>query len=132
MKVLEGLTPEIRSVVRQFCSHPAADAQRKAVVEWKLYSVILPEEQTYPDANAFYMYYFTMKKLTEIMTAMGHVQALIGADVRISELALRPKFRTLCEEAFPTYFEDVRGPRDFIFRDYEDWMSEANDDLETY
>ena len=131
MEVLEGLTPELRSVVRQFCSHPAADALRKTVVDWKLYSVTLPEEQTYPDANTFYMYYFTMKKLTEIMTAMEHIQALTGADVRISELALRPKFWTLYEQAFPNYFEDIRGPRDFIFRDDEDWMSEVSDELET-
>ena len=55
------------------------------------------------------MYHFTMKKLTEIMTAMEHTQALIGADVRISELALRPKFWTLYEQGFPNYFEDTRG-----------------------
>ena len=91
MEAIESLTPEIRSVVRKFCSHPAADALHKTVVDWKDYSVTLPEDQTYPDANTFYMYYFTMKNLTDIMSAMVHTEALTGAAAIISEHSLRPK-----------------------------------------
>ena len=52
-QVIESLTPELWSVVRKFCSHPAADALRQTVTNWGEYSLTL-KDQTYPDANTFH------------------------------------------------------------------------------
>ena len=91
MELIETLTPELRSVVRKFCSHPTADVLRDKVVDWKGYSITLPEDQTYPDANTFYMYYFAMTNLTNIMTAIEQLPEMSGVHVTAFEMALRPK-----------------------------------------
>ena len=129
MEVIESLTPELQSVVRKFCSHPTADALRQAITSWGEYSLTLPEDQTYPDANTFYMYYFTLKKVEEALIAIERVQDLTGADVRVHEYAVRPKLWPLYDKAFPTYFENHASPFDHTFRD-DEWMSEV-EDLET-
>ena len=69
MEHIEHLPQEIRSVVRGFCSHPIADALRPHVVEYKVYSTALAT-QTYPDANTFYLYFFTNKKLVNVMATL--------------------------------------------------------------
>ena len=122
MELIESLTPEIRSVVRKFCSHPTADALRKTVADWGDYSGILPEDETYPDANTFYIYYFTSRKLTSIMDAIEHTQALSGADVRVSEYALRPSLWPLYAQAFPNYFHDCHFHSDRIDYDADDYL----------
>ena len=133
MEVLEGLTPELRSVVRKFCSHPAADALRKTVARWEDYSGILPEDETYPDANTFYIYYFTSRRLTSIMDAIERIQALSGADVRVSEYALRPTLWPLYAQAFPNYFHDCHFHSNHIDHDTNDFVDSEmeEDDLET-
>jgi hypothetical protein len=132
MELIESLTPEIRSVVRKFCSHPTADALRKTVAAWGDYSGILPEDETYPDANTFYIYYFTSRKLTNIMDAIERIQALSGADVRVSEYALRPSLWPLYAQAFPNYFHDCHFHSDHIDYDADDYlyseMEEGGDD----
>ena len=132
MELIESLTPEIRSVVRKFCSHPTADALRKTVAAWGDYSGILPEDETYPDANTFYIYYFTSRKLTNIMDAIERIQALSGADVRVSEYALRPSLWPLYAQAFPNYFHDCHFHSDHIDYDADDClyseMEEGGDD----
>ena len=133
MEALEGLAPEIRSVVRKFCSHPAADAIRKTVTSWGDYSSILPEDETYPDANTFYMYYFTTRKLVSIMDAIEHIQSLTGADVRVSEYALRPTLWPLYAQAFPNYFQDCHFHSNHIDHDANDFVDSEmeEDDWET-
>lgn len=106
MELIESLQEDVRSVVRGFCSHPTADALREHIADHQEYLITLPEPQTYPEANTFYLYYFTNKKLLHIMTAIRQIQALTGAEVRISEWSLRPKLWPLYEQAFPNYFED--------------------------
>ena len=81
MEHIEHLPQEIRSVVRGFCSHPIADAIRPHVVGYKWYSAALAT-QTYPDANTFYLYFFTNKKLVNVMATLKEMQTLLGADVR--------------------------------------------------
>ena len=129
MEALEGLTPELRLVVRQFCSHPAADAVRRLVTNWGEYSSILPKDETYPDANTFYIFYFTSRKLASIMDAVERIQALSGADVKVSEYALRPTLWPLYAQAFPNYFDDCHFHSDHIDHDVDDYAEE--DDLET-
>ena len=90
MEHIEHLPQEIRSVVRGFCSHPIADAIRPHVVGYKWYSAALAT-QTYPDGNTFYLYFFTNKKLVNVMATLKEMQTLLGAVVRVSEWALRPK-----------------------------------------
>ena len=129
MELIESLTPELRSVVRAFRSHPTADVLRKTAADWGDYSGILPEDQTYPDANAFYIYYFTSRKLTNIMAAIEHIQALSGADVRVSEYALRPSLWPLYEQAFPNYFQDCHFHSDRTDYDVDDYFhSEMEED----
>ena len=89
MELIENLPQEIRSVVRGFCSHPIADTLRPHMFDHKVYSDTLPIQQTYPDANPFYLYFFTNNKLVNVMTTLKQIQTLIGADVRVSEWALR-------------------------------------------
>ena len=128
MEHIEHLPQEIRSVVRGFCSHPIADALRPHVVGYKWYSAALAT-QTYPDGNTFYLYFFTNKKLVNVMATLKEMQTLLGADVRVSEWALRPKLWPLYEQAFPNYFiEQPDTP--YSFRDNEEW-SEVEDDIET-
>ena len=133
MELTDSSTPEIRSVVRKFCSHPTADALRKTVADWGDYSGILPEDQTYPDANTFYIYSFTSRKLTNVMAAIEHTQALSGADVRVSEYALRPTLWPLYAQAFPNYFQDCHFRSDHIDHDANDFVDSEieEDDLET-
>ncbi len=90
MEHKENLPQEIRSAVRGFCSHPIADALRPHVVDYKVYSDTLAT-QTCPDANTFYLYFFTNKKLANVITTLKHMQTLLGADARVSEWAPRPK-----------------------------------------
>jgi len=129
MEVLEGLTPELQSAVIKFCSHPTADALRRTITSWKEYSFLLPASQTYPDANTFYMYHFTLKKVAEAMIAIERIQDLTGADVKVHEYAVRPKLWPLYDKAFPNYFENHPPLFDHTFRD-DEWMSEV-EDLET-
>ena len=134
MEIIASLTPELRSVVRKFCSHPTADALRKTVADCGNYSGIPPEDQTYQDANAFCIYYFTSKKLTSITVAIEHTQALSGADVRVSEYALRPSLWPLYEQAFPNYFHDWHFRSDRIDYDADDYLHsemEEEGDVET-
>ena len=134
MDVLEVLTPELQSVVRQFCSHPAADALCKTLADWGDCIGILPEDQTYPDAITFYVYYFTSRRLTNIMAAIEHLQALSGADVRVSEYALRPSLWPLYEEVFSNYFHDCYIHSDHIDHDVDDYPHSEmeEDDLEIH
>ena len=115
--------------MRKFCSHPAADALRKTVADWGDYSGILPEDQTYADANTFYIYYFTSRTLTSIMAAIEHTQALSGADVRVSDSAHRPSLWPLYEQAFPNYFQDCHFRSDRVDYDVDDYLhSEMEED----
>ena len=75
MEHIEHLPQEIRSVVRGFCSHPIADALRSHVVEYKVYSDTRPTPQTYPDANTFYIYFFTNKKLVNVIATFKHADS---------------------------------------------------------
>ena len=98
------------------------------------YSSILPEDETYPDANTFYIYYFTTKKLVSIMDAIEHIQALSGAGVRVSEYALRPTLWPLYAQVFPNYFQDCHFHSDRIDYDADDYLHsemEEEDDVET-
>ena len=132
MELIESLTPELRSVVRTVCSRPTADALRKTVADWGDYRGILPEDQTYPDANTFYTYYFTSRRLANIMAAIAHIRALYGADIRVSEHALRPSLWPLYEEAFPNYFHDCHF-HNHIDYDGDDYLHSdmEEDDIET-
>ena len=107
MEVLEGLTPELRSVVRQFCSHPAADALRKSVANWNDHLNTLTDD-THLGANTFYMFYFTVRRLESIMSIVEQILEMSGVHFSVSEMALRPKLWRLCEQAVPNYFEDSR------------------------
>ena len=132
MKFIESLTPEIRSVVRKFCSHPTADALRKTVADWGDYSDILPEDQTYPDANTFYVCYFTMKKLANIMIAFEKILEMSGVHFTVSDMALRPKLWPLYEEDFTNYFQDCHFHSDRIDYDIDDYLHSEMDDMETH
>jgi hypothetical protein len=132
MELIKSLPKDVCSLVRSFCSHPTADALREHIADHQEYLITLPEPQTYPEANTFYMYYFTNKKLLHIMTAIRQIQALTGAEVRISEMALRPKLWHLYEKAFPNYFEDNRFNSDHIDYDANDFVdSDMEEALET-
>ena len=67
------------------------------------------------------------------MAAIEHIQALSGADVRVSEYALRPSLWPLYEEAFPNYFHDCHFHSDHIDYDGDDYPHSEmeEDDLET-
>ena len=71
MEVFEGLTPELQSAVLKFCSHPTADALRRTITSWKEYSLLFTANQAYPDANTFYIYCFTMRRLMQILTSVS-------------------------------------------------------------
>ena len=60
---------EIQQAAQRSCSHPTADAIRKTIELWGEYSTALPIDNTYPDANTFYIYFFTCKKLERVMEA---------------------------------------------------------------
>ncbi len=64
------------------------------------------------------------------MTTLKHMQTLLGADVRVSEWALRPRLWPLYEQLFPNYFEE-QPDTPYAFRDNESWYSEVEDDIET-
>ena len=130
MEHIEHLPQEIRSVVRGFCSHPIADALRPRVVYYQLYNSTFPQPQTYPDANTFYIYFYTHRKLVNVMTTLKQIEDFVGADVRVSEWMLRPKLWPLYEQAFPNYFVE-QPDTPYTFRDNEDWHSEVEDDIET-
>ncbi len=70
MEHIERLPQEIRSVVRGFCSHPIADALRQHVVDYRLYSAIPPPPQTSPDADNLYLYFFTNRKLVNVIRTL--------------------------------------------------------------
>ena len=129
MELIENLPQEIRSVVRGFCSHPIADTLRPHMFDYKVYSDTLAT-QTYPDANIFYLYFFTNKLLVKIISAVKRIEG-VGAEVRISEWSLRPKLWPLYEQAFPNYFEE-QPDTPYVFSE-EDWVSESEveDDIET-
>ena len=128
MELIESLTPELRSVVRRFCLRPTADALRQTVTSWREYSLTL-KDQTYPDANTFYTYHFTLKKVVEAMIAIERVQDLTGADVRVHEYAVHHKLWPLYDKAFPNYFDNHASLLDHTFSD-DEWTSEV-EDLET-
>ena len=132
MEVLEGLTPELRSVVRQFCSHPAADALRKSVANWNDHLNTLTDD-THLGANTFYMFYFTVRRLESIMSIVEQIPEMSGVHFSVSEMALRPKLWRLYEQAFPNYFEDNRFNSDHIDYDAHDFVDSEmeEDDLET-
>ena len=93
---------EIQQAVQRFRSHPAADAVRRTVELWGEYSTTFPADNTYPDANTFYIYFFTCKKLE----AMLHIQEFTRERVRVSEFLLRPTLWYLYDKAFPNYFSN--------------------------
>jgi hypothetical protein len=130
MEHIEHLPQEIRSVVRGFCSHPIADVLRPHVVDYKLYSDTLPTPQTYPDANTFYIYFFTNKTLVNVIATLKQIEDFVGADVRVSEWMLRPKLWPLYEQAFPNYLEE-QPDTPYTFHENDDWHHEVEDDIET-
>ena len=68
------------------------------------------------------------------MDAIEHTQALSGADVRVSEYALRPSLWPLYAQAFPNYFHDCHFHSDHIDYDADDYLHsemEEGDDDET-
>ena len=66
------------------------------------------------------------------MTATEQIQALSGADVRVSEWALRPKLWPVYEQAFPNYFEDCHFQSDRTGYDVDDFLhSEMEGDMDT-
>ncbi len=109
------------------CSRPLADALRPRVAHHKEYSTSL-SPQTYPDANSFYVYIFSNRKLLILMKSLNQAEALTGGQVRVSEVSLRPRLWQLCEQAFPNRYEDQPTPPN-AFRDEEEW-SEVEDGTE--
>jgi len=97
---------EIQEAVQRFRSHPTADAVRRTVELWGEYSTTLPADNTYPEANTFYIYFFTCKKLERVMEAMMHIQEFTRERVRVSEFVLRPTLWHLYDKAFPNYFSN--------------------------
>jgi len=68
------------------------------------------------------------------MAAIEHIQALSGADVRVSEYALRPSLWPLYEQAFPNYFHDCHFHSDRVDYDGDDYLHsevEEEEDMET-
>ena len=67
------------------------------------------------------------------MDAIEHIQSLSGADVRVSEYALRPSLWPLYEQAFPNYFHDCHFHSDRIDYDADDYPHSEmeEDDVET-
>lgn len=100
---------EIQQAVQRFRSHPTADAMRRTIELWGEYSAGIPADNTYPDANTFYIYFFTCKRLERVMEAMKHIQDLTGARVRVCEFALRPTLWPLYDRVFPNYFSITGG-----------------------
>ena len=131
MEVIEILTPELRTVVQKFCSHPAADALRKSVANWNDHLNTLSDD-THLGSNTFCTFYFTVRRLKSIMTSVEQILETSGVCFSVSEMALRPKLWRLCEQAFPNYFEDCRYRSDLIDYDANDFVDgEADDDTET-
>ena len=95
---------EIQQAVQRFRSHPTADAMRRTIELWGEYSAGIPADNTYPDANTFYVYFFTCKRLERVMEAMKHIQDLTGGRVRVCEFVLRPTLWPLYNGVFPNYF----------------------------
>ena len=95
---------EIQQAVQRFRSHPTADAVRRIVELWGEYSTGIPADNTYPEANTFYIYFFTCKKLERVMDAMKHIQEFTGGRVRVCEFVLCPTLWPLYDKAFPNYF----------------------------
>lgn len=100
---------EIQQAVQRFRSHPTADAVRRTVEQWGEYSTTLPADDAYPEANTFYIYFFTCKKLERVMEAMKHIQEFTGGRVRVCEFVLRPTLWPLYDKAFPNYFNAEGG-----------------------
>ena len=134
MEIIESLAPELRSVVRGFCSHPLADALRPHITDHKQYSSTLPQPQTYPGAHTFYLYYFTEKKLSYIIATLKQIKDVTGADVRVSEWSLRPKLWPLYEDAFPNYFVPAEGQAipHYMFRDENPWADSEEEEDEIF
>ena len=100
---------EIQQAVQRFRSHPTADAMRRTIELWGEYSAGIPADNTYPDANTFYIYFFTCKRLERVMEAMKHIQDLTGGRARVCEFALRPTLWPLYDKAFPNYVSITGG-----------------------
>ena len=96
---------EIQQAVQRFRSHPTADAVRRTIELWGEYSTGIPADNTYPDANTFYIYFFTRKKLERVMEAMEFT----GGRVRVCEFVLRPTLWPLYDRVFPNYFNAEGG-----------------------
>ena len=76
---------EIQQAVQRFRSHPATDAVRRTIELWGEHSGTLPTDDAYPEANTFYIYFFTCTKLERVMEAMRHIQEFAGGRVRVYE-----------------------------------------------
>lgn len=100
---------EIQQAVQRFRSHPTADAVRRTIELWGEHSTTLPTDEAYPEANTFYIYFFTCKKLERVMEAMKHIQEFTGGRVRVCEFVLRPTLWPLYDKAFPNYFNTEGG-----------------------
>ena len=100
---------EIQQAVQRCRSHPTADAIRRPSELWGEYSTTLPIDDAYPEANNFYIYFFTRKKLERVMEAMTHIQEFTGGRMRVCQFVLRPTLWPLYDKAFPNYFNAEGG-----------------------
>ena len=114
---------DIQQAVQRFRSHPTADAMHRTIELWGEYSTGIQADNTYPDANTFYIYFFHCKKLEKVMEEMRHIEEFTGARVRVCEFALRPTLWPLYDEAFPNYFNAEGG---VAFWEGEETDSEAD------
>ena len=100
---------EIQQAVQRFRSHPTADAVRRTIELWGEHGTTLPTDDAYPEANTFYIYFFTYKKLDRVMEAARHIHEFTGGHVRVCEFVLRPTLWPLYDKAFPNYFNTEGG-----------------------
>ena len=95
------------------CSDFAHTPQQTQYAEQLSYggehSTTPPTDDAYPEANTFYIYFFTCKKLERVMEAMKHIQEFTGGRVRVCEFVLRPTLWPLYDKAFPNYFNAEGG-----------------------
>ena len=112
--------------------HPADAVRKKTAVGKRGCSITLLPDQTYPDVSVLHMYFFIVKKLTQVKTAVEQRQDLCVAGVRVSECSPRPKWWPLHEPAVPTDFGNARVPSDLGLRwEHVGADSEVEDDVET-
>ena len=76
------------------------------------------------------MYYFSARKLTQILAIVGRMPSTSGVHFVVSERAVRPKLWTLYEKEIPNYYTgNCRFQSDRVDYDADDAVDSEVDDV---